>query len=120
MKSSFKTKEDEIWEELFPRIVFLIKKNKWAWQSVGAVLGLCGGILSIVLTIVLPFVIFWLTPGDLVSILEKISFIFLALSLPLLAVGSHCLDLLEKKSHDFPAAEMRLYLKNVKNAEFDF
>jgi len=120
MKSSLKSNEDEIWEELFPRIVFLIKKNKWAWQSVGAVFGLCGGILSIVLTIVLPFVISWLTPSDLVSILEKISFIFLALSLPLLALGANCLDLLEKKTNHFPAAEMRLNLKNMKNAEFDF
>jgi len=120
MKNSLKSKKDEIWEELFPRIVLLIKMNKWAWQSVGAIFGLGGGVLSIILAIVLPFIISWLTPSDLVSILEKISFIFLALSLPLLAVGAHCLDLLEKNPNDFSAAEMRFDLKNVKNAEFDY
>ncbi len=98
MKSSHKSKEDEIWEGLYPRVSFLIKTNKWTWQSVGAVFGLGGGILSIIVAILLPIIASWLTPNDLVSFLKGISFVFLILFLPLLILGAHCLDLLEKKS----------------------
>ncbi|MDQ3129903.1 MAG: hypothetical protein M3Q99_03965 [Acidobacteriota bacterium] len=98
MKSSHKSKEDEIWEGLYPRVLFLIKTNKWAWQSVGAVFGLGGGILSIIAAIVLPIIASLLMPSDSIPFLKRISSVFLILCLPLLILGAHCLDLLEKKS----------------------
>jgi hypothetical protein len=97
MKSSYKSKEDEVWEGLYPRIFLLIKTNKWTLQSVGASLGLGGGILSIIAATLLPFIASWLTPGNFL-LLEKISNVSIGLILPLLALGAHCLDLLEKKS----------------------
>ena len=96
MKSSYKSKEDEIWEGLYPRVFFLIKTNKWTWQSVGAVFGLGGGILSIIVAIVLPIIATWLAPSDSIPFLKGVSSVLLILFLPLLALGAHCLDLLEK------------------------
>ncbi len=116
MKNIHKSNEDEIWEGLYPQILFLIKKNKWTWQSVAALFGFGSAILSFIVGILLPIAAFWLIPDGSDSTLKGISSVFLILILPLLALGAHCLDLLEKKSKDFPATELksdkfRLYLK---------
>lgn len=92
-----KLHKEEIWESLFLRIPFLVKKNQWTRQSVGAVLGLGGGIVSFVLTMTLA-VFNWLTRDGSVPLLKEIDFVSLISVLPLLALGAHCLDLLEKES----------------------
>lgn len=74
---------------------------------IGAVFGLGSGILSIIVAIVLPVITPWLAASDSVSFLKGISSVLLILFLPLLILGAHCLDLLEKKSGDFPAAELQ-------------
>jgi len=94
-----KLHEDEIWESLFLRIPFLVKKNQWKWQSVGAIAGLGGGIAAFVLTMTLS-VFGWLTRDGLAPILKEAGFVSLVSVLPLLALGAHCLDLLEKESRD--------------------
>ncbi len=94
-----KLHDDETWESLFLRIPFLIKKNQWTRQSVGAVLGLGGGAAAFVLTMTLS-VFSWLTRDDLAPVLKEIGFVSLISVLPLLAFGAHCLDLLEKESRD--------------------
>ena len=48
-----KLTEDEVWNDLYPRIYLLIKKDQWEWESVGAVFGLGGGSFSIVVGMIL-------------------------------------------------------------------
>ena len=103
MNRSEKSLEDEIWEGLYLRIPFLVKKNQWTRQSIGAVLGLGGGVVSFILTITLHS-INWLLQGNLVPLLKEIDFVSLILVLPLLALGAHCLDLLEKECSEFQNA----------------
>jgi len=103
MNRSEKSQEDEIWEGLYLRIPFLVKKNQWTRQSIGAVLGLGGGVVSFILTITLNG-INWLLQGNLVPLLKEIDFVSLILVLPLLALGAHCLDLLEKECSEFQNA----------------
>ncbi len=103
MNRSEKSQEDEIWEGLYLRIPFLIKNNQWTWQSIGALLGLGGGVVSFIFTITLHS-INWLLQGNLVPLLKEIDFVSLILVLPLLALGAHCLDLLEKECSEFQNA----------------
>ena len=107
MKSSYKLKKYEVWEGLYPRIFFLIQKNKWSWQSIGAIFGLGGAIFSIIMAVSLPFAAYWLLAGGSVSFIKEISFVFLALALPLMAFGAHCLDLLEKTSNVSSVSELQ-------------
>ncbi|MGH9901670.1 MAG: hypothetical protein ACRD68_07640, partial [Pyrinomonadaceae bacterium] len=76
----------------------LIRKNPWAWQSVCAVLGLAGGVIA-------PFagaasdIISWFVSSTTVnSYLHVLSIVFCALTIPLLALGACCLDMLEAKN----------------------
>lgn len=82
---------DEYGEGMYLQIFFLIKMHKWTWQSIGAIIGLGGGIVSIVIAILLPAV----------PLIKGISSVFLMLFLLLLGLGAHCLDLLEEKSNDY-------------------
>jgi hypothetical protein len=99
MNGTDKTHEDEIWKGLYPRIVFLIKKNRWTRQSIGAIFGLGGGIASFLLTMTLQS-INWLAQSDSAPLLKEIDFVSLISVLPLLAIGAHFLDLLEKEASD--------------------
>lgn len=103
MKINIKFNRDEVFDGLYLRAYLLIKENKRSWQSALAVLAFVGGFLS-------PFVgaflnlIDWFTAEAAEiqhSFLYKTSMVFYALTLPLLLLGSHCLDLLEKKSDSF-------------------
>ena len=91
-----KLTEDEVWNDLYPRIYLLIKKNQW--ESIGAVFGLGGGILSLVMGIVFEIVTWSLFMQSNNLYFKKVSFICFMMNLPLLTVGAHCLDLLEKKT----------------------
>lgn len=75
----------------------LIETNPWAWQSIGALSGLVGGVLCPVLGTLLIGVTRFSTE-HLVSFLNVLSIIFFALMFPLLIFGAHCLDLLERKT----------------------
>ncbi len=98
MKFKIKIKRDEVWDELYLRLYLLIKENKQTWASAIAILGLSGGLLA-------PFagallnVIDWLAITGIAHFrLYGASIICYGMTLPLLALGAHCLDLLEKKS----------------------
>ena len=92
-----KLHDDEIWRSLFLRIPFLVKKNQWTLQSIGAIAGLGGGVAAFILTLTLS-VFGWLTRDGLAPILKETSFVSLIAVLPFLALGAHCLDLLENES----------------------
>lgn len=96
MNKIYVLQKDELGGELYRRIYLLIRKNRWNRQSIGASLGLIGGLLSIILGSLLWAVVPFLMQGGFGSFLNSVEILFFALSLPLLALGVCCLDLLEK------------------------
>ncbi len=89
-------------EELYGRIDLLIRKNGRAWAAIGATFGLAGGMLSIILATLLWAIVTLLVSTGLGSFLNILETVFFSLSLPLLALGAYCLDLLEKRPPIIP------------------
>jgi hypothetical protein len=102
MNKIYRLREDDIGDVLYRRIYLLIRKNRWAWPSVGAAFGLAGGLLSIILGLLPWAIVRFIAPDDIGSTLSVLSSVFFALSLPLLALGASCLDLLEERPPDLP------------------
>ncbi len=84
--------------DIYERVHRLVEVNPWAWQSIGAVSGLVGGVLSPVLgTLLIVFA--WFTHSErVVSSLNVVSVGSFVLTIPLLTFGAHCLDLLERRT----------------------
>ncbi|HEX8492509.1 MAG TPA: hypothetical protein VF658_06680 [Pyrinomonadaceae bacterium] len=102
MNSIYILPKDVLGEMLYRRIYLLVKKNRCDWAAIGATFGLVGGMLSIVLGSLLWAIVKLLvtgSPGSLLNLLESMSFV---LPLPLLALGAHCLDLLEQRPPILP------------------
>lgn len=97
MNKIYRLREDDLGDVLYRRIYLLIRKNRWAWQSVGAAFGLAGGMFSILLGLLLWATVRFFAPSSYGSFLNVLSLVFFVLLFPLLALGAHCLDLLEKK-----------------------
>jgi hypothetical protein len=95
-------REDALGEALYQRIYLLIRKNRWEWPSIGASFGLAGGMLLTILGLLLWFTVEFLMPGPFSSFLNIIEIVFFTLTLPMLALGAHCLDLLEKRPPVLP------------------
>ena len=95
--------EDEPRGEIYQRMLCLIGRNRRARESILAAVGLFGGLLSIILGVAAWAAFGLLAPaGALGSFLDIAGTVLLVLPLPLLALGAHCLDLLEKKSATLP------------------
>lgn len=91
--------EDELRGEIYQRMLRLMWKNRGSWQSVAAAVGLCGGLLSIVLGVLVWAVVGLCAPaGAAGAFLDVAGAVLFALPLPLLALGACCLDRLEKKA----------------------
>ena len=90
--------QDDLEWDLYEEMQRLIKINPWSWQSIGAVSGLVGSVLSPVLGTVLIAVTWFIHSDRIVSSLNVPIIICFALTIPLLAFGAHCLDLLERKT----------------------
>ncbi|MDQ1592234.1 MAG: hypothetical protein QOG71_2861 [Pyrinomonadaceae bacterium] len=95
-------REDDLRGEVYRRVYLLMSKNRWTWQSLGATFGISGGMLSLLTALLLWATVRFLTAGGSVSALHTCEIVFFALPLPLLALGVHCLDLLEKKLPTLP------------------
>lgn len=91
------SEQNKIWNGLYPRISFLIKKHQWQWESIAASFGLGGGILSMIVGVVCDVSVRVSTSQNSIVILSKVSVFAFFLCLPLLFLGSHYLDLLERK-----------------------
>jgi hypothetical protein len=76
----------------------LIENNPWAWQSIGALSGLGGGVLCPVLGTLLIASTHFITSEGVVSSLNVLIIVCFALIIPLLLFGAHCLDLLERQA----------------------
>jgi hypothetical protein len=108
MNKIYTLPEDDLGGEFYRRIYLLVSTKRGGWQSAGAVFGLTGGMLSIPLALVSWAAVRFLSPVAISATLNVLSNLFFALSLPLLALGAYCLDLLEKKPPILPlSAESR-------------
>jgi hypothetical protein len=97
MNKTYTLLEDDIGGELYRRIYLLVRKNRWTRPSIGATMGLAGGMLSIILGALLwAVIVSHLASGSFGSFLNALEIVLFALSLPLLVLGTYCLDLLEK------------------------
>lgn len=95
-------RNDDLRGELYRRIYLLVIKNRWTWQSIGATFGITAGMLSLILALLLWAIVRFPTAGGSISALHTFEMTFFALPLPLLALGVHCLDLLEKEPPILP------------------
>ena len=102
MSNYYEVDENQEWD-LYQRIDLLVRKNPWTWQSIGAVSGLVGGVLLPVFGTFLIAVMWFIGSRDENSILNVLSIVSFVLTLPLLAAGAHCLDLLERKTVELSA-----------------
>ncbi len=69
----------------------------WTWQAVGAVFGLTGGVVAVFFGAI-TMAIAWVT-GSVEGyglFLYRFSTVLLILTIPLLALGAHCLDLQDR------------------------
>ena len=69
----------------------------WTWQSVGAVCALCLGLISPFMGSVLTAITWFTGPQWHGFSLQRDGTVLLFLTIPLLAFGAHCLDLVDKK-----------------------
>ncbi len=87
---NMKSAPDEVIEQM--------RVHRWTWRSGGAAFGLCGGILSPLIGSILT-AISWITgPVWHGLFLQRDGTVLLFLTIPLLILGAHCLDLMER--HD--------------------
>ncbi|MGH9881493.1 MAG: outer membrane beta-barrel protein [Pyrinomonadaceae bacterium] len=88
---------DNEWD-IYESIDCLIQKNQGAWQSFCAVCGLAGGVLSPVIATLLIALTWFIDSQRAISVLNVLSIVSFVLTIPLLTLGAHCLDLLERKT----------------------
>jgi hypothetical protein len=90
-------------DRIYLRIYLLLSKKGGGWPSFGALIGLVGGLLSVPLASLLWATSSFIAPIEIGSILNTLSNILFVLTLPLLALGACCLDLLENKFPTTPS-----------------
>ncbi len=112
MSKHYEVEESQEWD-LYQTMALLVRRNPWAWQSIGAVLGLVGGILSPVLGTLLIAVMWFIHSQEEISALNVLSIVSFVLTLPLLAGGAHCLDLLERKTAEVSAHDEQPAYKTI-------
>ena len=83
--------------ELKRRLADRAVSSSWDWCSFGAVAGLGGGLISILVGSLLT-AISWLTGRD--SYIQAAGTVLLILTIPLLVIGAQCLDLMEQKQKE--------------------
>jgi hypothetical protein len=77
-------------------IMKLVRGN-WTWKSCGAIGGLLGGLSAPIFGSLFTMVSWFGDPSWHGLHLRTAGTVMFAVAIPLLAVGAHCLDLLEKE-----------------------
>jgi hypothetical protein len=73
------------------------RRGGWTWQTIGAVVGLAGGPIAAIIGTALSAGA-WMLSGEANGLsLHNVSSTLLLSTIPLLILGAHCLDLLEKR-----------------------
>jgi hypothetical protein len=84
-------------DRIYLTIYLLLSKKGGGWPSFAGLIGLVGGLLSVPLASLLWAMSRLIGPLEIGPTLNILSNILFALTLPLLALGAYCLDLLENK-----------------------
>src|SRR5688572_16181073 len=100
MNATYQPLEEEAGADLYQEMETLIKKNPRAWQSVCAVFGLAGGVISPILGALADVFTWFLASESVNSDLQVVSIVLCALTLPLLMLGAFSLDSLQRKTAD--------------------
>lgn len=77
------------------QVDYRVQRRGWDWLMTGAIAGLSGGIMAVVIGSLLTAGS-WLTGGGS-SYIRTLGTIFLLMTIPLLICGAHCLDLMERR-----------------------
>jgi hypothetical protein len=73
------------------------KNQGWTWQAMGAVVGLAGGLVTIIFGSAFSIISWFATSKSTGSFLGKYGTTLFLFAIPLLILGAHCLDLLDRK-----------------------
>lgn len=111
MKTNYQTQDQR--GNIYQQIYELIEKQPGTWQSVGALTGLFGAVLCPLLGVLLGTVTWFVVSPRAISVLHVVSVAAFALTVPLLASGAHCLDLIEKKIRHRSSSNQRASHKSV-------
>jgi hypothetical protein len=98
MNTTYKSLEAETEINLYQEMAALIKKNRWGWQSVCAVMGLAGGVIAPIFGAIFDVTTWFVNWTSVISSLRILSIVLCALTIPLLTLGAFCLDSLESKT----------------------
>ena len=82
------------------RLMEQMRVHGWTWTSGGAVGGLCFGIISPIIGSVLTAIAWFTGPGWHGLPLHRGGTVLLFLTIPLLILGAHCLDLLDRQEKE--------------------
>ncbi len=102
VKITVKVHRDEFLEKQYLPVFRLIKNNKWRWQAVGAVLASAAGLLSPLIALVLNLLASYTRLIYEKPFLSKLSTVLYVIAVPLLLLGAHFLDLLDKTQCSLP------------------
>lgn len=96
VKITIKVHRDEFLERQYLALYRLIRNNKWRWQAVGAVAACGGGLLLPIGALLLNFLATYTRLSYEKPILSKASTVMYIVTVPLLLLGAHFLDLLDR------------------------
>jgi len=98
MKMYYVSRQDRVADDLYQRAYVLIKGSPGTWTAFGAAFGLPAGLFCPVIGALLTVTAWSVKLHAFSSVLNVLSLISFMFTMPLLALGAHCLDLLEGKS----------------------
>src|SRR5262245_54663301 len=81
-------------------VISVLNTHGWTFRTGGAAFGLCGGVIAAVLGATLTAIAWFTGPKWHGHLLQRDGTILLFLTIPLLALGAHCLDLLDKQTKE--------------------
>jgi hypothetical protein len=97
MKQDDPSPEESKGKRLYLKPYSPAKSLGWTWQAMGAVVGLAGGLVTIVFGSVFSIISWFTKSKSIGSFLGKYGTTLFLLAIPLLILGAHCLDLLDRK-----------------------
>lgn len=97
MKQDYSLTQERKAKRLYLKPYSAAKSPGWTWQAMGAVAGLAGGLVTILFGSVFSLVGWFAKSKATGSFLGKYGTALFLFAIPLLILGAHCLDLLDRK-----------------------
>ena len=92
------TKSSLLTMKLTPQLLEQLHLHCWDYKSAGAFFGLCFGLLAPLVGSLLTGISWFTGPHWHGFFIQRDGTVLLFLTIPLLILGAHCLDLMEKKN----------------------